>query len=51
LSPSEIVRLAAELDGGIAPPEKRVHCPKCDAVIPPGHSKCQWCGTTLSEAR
>jgi len=50
LGPSDIVRLAAELDGGIPPPEKRVHCPKCDAVIPSGHSKCQWCGTTLSQA-
>ena len=50
LSASDIVRLAAELDGGVPPPEKRVHCPKCDAVIPSGHSKCQWCGTTISPA-
>jgi len=50
LSASDIVRLAAELDGGVPPPEKRVHCPKCDAVIPLGQVKCQWCGATISPA-
>jgi hypothetical protein len=50
LSASDIVRLAAELDGGILPPEKRIHCPKCDAVVPPGQAKCQWCGASMTQA-
>ncbi len=47
LRPGDIVRLAADLDGGVLPPEKRVHCPKCDAVVPAGSPRCQWCDTPL----
>jgi hypothetical protein len=44
----EVVRLAADLDGGIVPPEQRVHCPKCDAVMPKTATRCQWCGAPLT---
>ena len=44
MSSTDIVRLAADLQGGVLPPEDRVHCTKCDAVIPVNDSKCQWCG-------
>ena len=44
MSSSDIVRLAADLQGGVLPPEDRVHCTKCDAVIPVDDAKCQWCG-------
>ena len=47
LSPYDIVRLAAELEGGIVPMEQRKHCPKCNAVVNPGDKRCQWCSETL----
>jgi uncharacterized Zn finger protein (UPF0148 family) len=47
MSPYDIVRMAADLEGGIVPPEKRVHCPKCDAVVPIGASQCQMCGEPI----
>jgi hypothetical protein len=47
MSPYDIVRMAADLEGGIVPPEKRVHCPKCDAVVPMGDSLCQMCGEPI----
>lgn len=43
-SPYDVVRMAADLEGGVLPLDKRVHCLKCDAVIPPGEECCQWCG-------
>jgi hypothetical protein len=48
IPPSDVVRLAAASEGGVLPPEKRVRCPKCDAVIPAGSARCQWCGTPLT---
>jgi hypothetical protein len=48
LSPYDVVRLAADLEGGIPSPDQRKHCPKCAAVIPQGDSRCPWCGETLS---
>jgi hypothetical protein len=47
LSPYDVVRLAAELEGGIVPSEERVRCPSCDAVAPPGADRCQWCSQPL----
>jgi len=47
LSPYDVVRLAAELDGGILPPGERTHCPQCDAVVPPKAARCQWCSAPL----
>jgi hypothetical protein len=47
LSPYDIVRLAAELEGGVLPPEKRRICPKCEAVVPVGDDRCQMCGESV----
>jgi hypothetical protein len=47
LSAYDIVRLAADLEGGILPVEQRKRCPKCDAVISPGDKRCQWCSEVL----
>jgi len=47
MSASELVQLAAEMDGGILPPEERIHCPHCDAVIKPGENRCPWCSKSL----
>ncbi len=44
MSPYDIVRIAADLEGGVLPPEKRRHCTKCEAVIPFGDDQCQMCG-------
>ena len=43
-SPYDVIRMAADLEGGVLPLDERVHCLKCDAVIPPGEERCQWCG-------
>lgn len=48
LSASDVVRMAADLDGGIPPPTKVRRCPKCDAVIPVDSQRCQWCDHPLS---
>ena len=48
LSASDIVRLAADLDGGVLPADQRRHCPHCDAVVPPRASRCEWCGKSLA---
>jgi hypothetical protein len=47
LSPTDIVRLAAEMDDGLLPPEERIRCPRCDAVIGAQDSRCQWCSEPL----
>jgi len=44
LSPLDIVRMAAELDGGIKQATSLQTCPKCQARTPAGQAKCQWCG-------
>jgi hypothetical protein len=43
-SPYDVIRMAADLEGGVLPLDERVHCLKCDAVIPHGEGRCQWCG-------
>lgn len=50
LSSSDIVRLAAELNGGLPSSSERKHCPKCEAMLPPGESRCQWCGAEITDA-
>jgi hypothetical protein len=47
LSPYDVVRLAAELEGGVVPMDQRKRCPKCDAVVAPGDKQCQWCSEPL----
>jgi hypothetical protein len=44
VSAYDVIRMAADLEGGVLPLDERVHCLKCDAVIPPGEAVCQWCG-------
>ncbi len=33
--------------GGPVPPEKRIRCPRCNAVAFIHEERCQWCGTWL----
>ena len=47
LSATDIVRLAADLDGGVLPADQRRHCPHCDAVVPRQASRCEWCAKSL----
>jgi len=47
LSPSDVVKLAAELEGGVKPRGQLPVCPKCKGLSPIGQSKCQWCGEPL----
>lgn len=48
LSPYDIVRLAADLEGGLLPMDQRKRCPKCDAVVALSDKRCQWCSEPLS---
>jgi hypothetical protein len=50
LSPSDIVRMAAELDGGVKQASTLQTCPKCQARTPAGEPKCQWCGEPFPRA-
>ncbi len=43
-SPSEVVKLAADLDGGVQPQAKLPICSNCQAASPVGETQCQWCG-------
>jgi len=47
LSPSDVVKLAAELEGGVKPRGQLPVCPKCQGLSPIGAAKCQWCGEVL----
>jgi uncharacterized Zn finger protein (UPF0148 family) len=47
MSSYDILRMAADLEGGLQKPEERRRCPNCDAVLPKGHTSCDWCGTTV----
>lgn len=44
MSPYDIIRIAADLEGGVMSAEERRHCGKCQAVIPIGDDQCQMCG-------
>lgn len=48
-SPSEIVKLAADLDGGVQPQTKLPICSNCQAASPIGELQCQWCGEPFSD--
>jgi hypothetical protein len=50
LSPSEVVKLAADMDGGVQPQTKLPICSKCQAASPIGELQCQWCGNPFSGA-
>lgn len=49
-SPSEVVKLAADLDGGVQPQAKLPICSKCQSASPVGNTHCQWCGEPFSDA-
>jgi ribosomal protein S27AE len=49
LSPSEVVKLAADLDGGIQLQTKLPICSNCQAASPIGELQCQWCGEPFSD--
>ncbi len=44
LSASDVVKMAAELDGGVQPKTKLPICSECQAASPVGETQCQWCG-------
>ncbi len=48
LSASDVVRMAADLDGGVRTPDQTRRCPKCDAVVAVGEPRCPWCGGPLA---
>lgn len=49
LSPSDMVRIAAEQEGGVQHRGKLPVCPECQAVSPMGSERCQWCGAELPQ--
>ena len=48
MSPYDVIRIAAEMEGGLAPPDELLRCKKCDALIPHGDERCQWCGESAA---
>ncbi len=47
ISPYDVIRMASDLDGGIPSADELIHCPKCEALLPPDLTQCSWCGTEL----
>ena len=45
LSPYDIVRLAADSDGGA--PQALIECPHCKARLPADATLCQWCSKII----
>lgn len=43
ISPYDVIRMAADMEGGLASPNELMRCKKCEAFIPPGNERCQWC--------
>ena len=48
LSPYDVVRIAADLEGGVQQSTELRLCSECQAATPNGHQICQWCGAALS---
>ncbi len=48
ISPYDVVRLAADTEGGLAPPNELIRCKKCDAFVPPGDERCQRCDESVA---
>ena len=44
MSPYDVLRMAADLEGRVQDLSDCQHCPECDAVIPGGRDTCEWCG-------
>ncbi|MFQ5943836.1 MAG: hypothetical protein ACE5JF_09805 [Anaerolineales bacterium] len=49
LSPSDVVKMASELDDGVQERTKLPICGECQAASPIGETQCQWCGQPFSE--
>lgn len=49
LSPADVVKMAAELDGGVQPKTELPFCEHCDSASPIGSTNCQWCGEPLPQ--
>jgi hypothetical protein len=47
MSPYDILRMASDLDGGIQKHDELRRCPHCDAVLPRGQTRFDWCGTSV----
>jgi hypothetical protein len=47
LTPGEVVRMAAELEGGTGDISELQDCPNCQAKSPSAADTCQWCGHPL----
>jgi hypothetical protein len=47
LSPSEVVRMALELEGGAISPDDQIKCSNCSAVVSAKQEKCPWCDQPL----
>jgi CheY-like chemotaxis protein len=50
LSPSDVVKMAAELDGGLKPQTTLPMCAACQSASPIGSTTCQWCGEPLPQS-
>jgi hypothetical protein len=50
LSPSEVIRMASELEGGAIAPDQQIHCGNCNAVVHLDQEKCPWCDHPIGEA-
>jgi uncharacterized Zn finger protein (UPF0148 family) len=51
MSPYDVIRMASDLEGGLPSPDELKRCPKCEAVVPPGGTRCQWCETTIEDSQ
>ena len=47
MSPYDVIRMASDLEGGLPSPDELKRCPQCEAVVPPGGTRCQWCETPI----
>lgn len=47
MSPYDVIRMAADLDGGIPSPDTLKRCQKCEAIMAPRETRCAWCGSEL----
>lgn len=48
LTPSDVLRLAAELEGGLPADDEKMVCPACKAVVLRSEACCPWCSEPLS---
>ena len=51
LTPLDVIRLAAELDGGLPGEDEKTVCPQCQAVVTRTEPRCTWCGHVFNPSR